>query len=73
MQMECVGGRCRRRLCHGLFLLPRRAVGTTRQRNEHLPRVLEIAPPQQRSTLTCKAIRGICGHGVIGNDHARGR
>jgi hypothetical protein len=45
----------------------------TRQRNQHLPRILEIAPPQQRSTLACEAVRSIGGHGVIGNDHARRR
>ena len=49
-------------------------VRATRQRTQHLARILKVAAPQQRRALARKSI-GLIGRGfVIGDDHAsRGR
>ena len=53
--------------------LARPAVGATRQRKQHLARVLEITPPQQRGALAREAIRIVGRDVVIGDDHVPGR
>ena len=74
MEMEGFGRRRGRRGCGRLFRLARPAVGATRQRNQHLARVLEVAPPQQRGALAREAVRVVGRHAVVGDDHAlRGR
>src|SRR5450432_2731622 len=72
MQMEGLGRRCWHRGWVRLFRLSRRPVGATRQRNQHLSRVLEVAPPQQSGALAGDAIGSIGRHLVIGDDHALG-
>src|ERR1700683_3301771 len=54
--------------------LARLTVDAIRQCNEHLPGVLEVAPPQQCGTLAGKSVRFISGDLIIGDDDAgRGR
>ena len=68
MQMEGFGGRWATSLGRGrLFRLARRAVGAARQRRQHLPRVLEVAAPQQRRALAREAVRVVGRHAVVGD------
>jgi hypothetical protein len=46
-------------------------VGATRQRIQHLSRVLEITAPQQRVALACESIRIVGGHAIVGGNHLR--
>src|SRR5579862_1016990 len=71
--MERFGRRRAHRGCGRPFFLVRLAVGATRQRQQHLARVLEIAPPQERGALAREAIRIVSRDVVIGDDHVLGR
>ncbi len=69
MQIEAFDGRQRRRGCRPSFRRAGLAIGAIRHRNQHLPRVLEIAPPQQRDALAGKAIGIIGADAIVGDDH----
>jgi hypothetical protein len=69
MQMKGFGRRCRR----GRGFPSRLAIDAPRKRLQQLPRVLEVAPPQQRRPLACEAVGGIGGRGVVRDDNPIGR
>src|SRR5580698_9208492 len=61
-----------KRLGACLFRPVRATLDALSQCHQHLSRILKVTPPQQRDTLTGKAIRRIGGRLIVGNDHLLG-
>ena len=72
IQMEGLCRRCRRRGGRRFVAPSRPAVGASGQCHQHLARILEVPPPQQRGPLAGKPVGLLSAGAVIRDDHARG-